>query len=278
MHYYEIREKNIPAWYELSLDNLCLIIHLPKTTLDQMKKFLTDETPIVKALGSRRNMRLLPFVSAVEEKWGFGSVIMTEAGIRPDWVQMKLILPLIGRPLREEKNDKIAVCNWPLAFSAAATLKLIFEVLVAFPAETTISSSQLTVIEGMNVAADLNGGAFSVLLSRRLIEWIRKQIGQGDWLNDEKTAKTMRDSFYFMFPPEDNGLFDSEFHVWVRRPKWLNLSVPGNACGLDPEDYSNPDSHNGYSLLPHNVDTPLQQLSILIGLAKIHELARYDGY
>ncbi len=44
----------------------------------------------------------------------------------------------------------------------------------------------------------------------------------------------------------------------------VNISVPGNACGLDLDiDNSMNYRDEGYNLIPHNVDTPLQQTTLL---------------
>lgn len=57
---------------------------------------------------------------------------------------------------------------------------------------------------------------------------------------------------------------------------WLNISCPGNACGLNPWHNA---VHNtgGYEFADHNVDTPFQQLTLLAGLAALHDRARKEG-
>ena len=65
------------------------------------------------------------------------------------------------------------------------------------------------------------------------------------------------------------------FGALYRKPKWLNLTVPGDACNLDPGGfYDDKDPACGYTLEPHNVDGSLQQLTFLAGLAHLHGLVR----
>lgn len=81
----------------------------------------------------------------------------------------------------------------------------------------------------------------------------------------------MRSAYELMFQKKTDRM--DRFSALCRQPKWLNLTIPGNACGLDPENYHDT-SKDGYELLPHNVDCSLQQLTFLAGLACLHDLVR----
>ena len=56
---------------------------------------------------------------------------------------------------------------------------------------------------------------------------------------------------------------------------WLNVDCPGDACGLHPSHGSVEESQ-GYEFSCHNVDTPQQQLTLLAGLAALHDKARRE--
>ena len=68
----------------------------------------------------------------------------------------------------------------------------------------------------------------------------------------------------------------NRFRVFMQQPKWIHLECPGDACGLDPAYHSQPSLDDGMELVDHNCDTPLQQLTLLVGLIKIDELARRE--
>jgi hypothetical protein len=54
---------------------------------------------------------------------------------------------------------------------------------------------------------------------------------------------------------------------------WLNVSCPGDACGLHPSN-GYIDGERGYEFSCHNVDQPIQQFMLLAALAALHDLAR----
>ena len=70
------------------------------------------------------------------------------------------------------------------------------------------------------------------------------------------------DNFYFRaFVNDENG--------------WLNVSCPGDACGIQPA-HSGTHRGLGYEFSCHNVDTPVQQITLLAGLAALHDRARKE--
>lgn len=58
---------------------------------------------------------------------------------------------------------------------------------------------------------------------------------------------------------------------------WLNITCPGNGCGLNPGSLGI-DPGRGYEFSSHNVDSPHQQLTLLAGLAALHERVDQELY
>ncbi len=58
----------------------------------------------------------------------------------------------------------------------------------------------------------------------------------------------------------------------------LNVSVPGNACGLNPSHGVLYDKKKteGYKFSCHNTDDPVQQISLIAGLAALCDKARRE--
>jgi hypothetical protein len=56
---------------------------------------------------------------------------------------------------------------------------------------------------------------------------------------------------------------------------WINISCPGDACDINPSN-GRVEKGLGYEFSSHNVDTPAQQLTLLVGLAALHDKARRE--
>ena len=116
------------------------------------------------------------------------------------------------------------------------------------------------------------GGSLHATVCPPLCVWLSQQEHDSDSL---EIVEAMKKVFWHMSSRPDPDSFDYvRFRAWMRQPKWINLDCPGNACGLDPDDYGNLSLERGYGLAPHNVDTPIQQLTLLSGLAALCQLAR----
>ena len=76
----------------------------------------------------------------------------------------------------------------------------------------------------------------------------------------------------------DGASRSERYGARIGHPKWIYLDVPGDACDLSPDNNSHNDMDQGYTLVPHNVDSGLQQLTFIVGLAKMHDLIRADGF
>ncbi len=54
------------------------------------------------------------------------------------------------------------------------------------------------------------------------------------------------------------------------------LNVPGDACDFSTVDWEHRHPDDGHKLSCHNLDSTLQQLSLLSGIAKMYDIARLD--
>lgn len=92
----------------------------------------------------------------------------------------------------------------------------------------------------------------------------------------EGVGRIMRSAYNAMVFAEAKERSLSCFSIDLLPSGVLFLNCPGNACGLgrpaDGELYPG----RGYELRSHNVDFLFQQLTLLMGLAAIHDLARAD--
>lgn len=137
--------------------------------------------------------------------------------------------------------------------------------------ETNSASPQLLSVETM-FKQDMHGSSLWGKYSVPLVNWLG---GLGRWKRTEllEMVRAMRIAYTHM---AGRVYSDIAFQAVVENNRgWLNVSCPGNACDL------NPDSHEwkhgeGYEFSSHNVDSPIQQLTLLAGLAALHDWARKE--
>ena len=74
-----------------------------------------------------------------------------------------------------------------------------------------------------------------------------------------------------------SGCRVDESSFWVRLKNGrLIMNCPGDACGIHPENWYE-ENDKGYEFNCHNVDSPMQQITLLAGLAALHDEARRAG-
>ena len=112
----------------------------------------------------------------------------------------------------------------------------------------------------------------SVSLSRALVPYLNQKE---DNSYHKRAGDIMMASFAYMMGKQEYSTID-RYEVWFRDNHWVNLTVPGDRCGLDPSGYYKSDQ--GYTIYPHNVDSVAQQLTLLMGIAAVHQEARELGF
>lgn len=250
-----------PAWYKLDSDK-------GTVTIDAHKKAV----PTSSSLDLERISRLQkllelpePFLHpSSDREWGFGPVLAQLENQNSDWITYKCLLP------HPKANGEI---DWDRLYSTAATLQLLFRHLKQTRPETNSAIPQMLVIDlFLRERGVLYGSSLEVNIEPALCGWINQNAGNDK--TEQIISRSMRESFKRMLGKLEE--FDHwYFSASLRDPKWIHLSCPGNACGLDPSDsyYHDHSLDQGYELLPHNTDNPWQQLTLLSGLSKIDKLA-----
>ncbi len=256
----------IPAWYELSLINHCTLgLKIHRTALAKIQEIKWDGAPGVQLIFDKFKLR--NFTPPKEGSCGFEGVFTPGKSEHTEWVAWECKLPRIKKIGDEESSfqDVMAIRSTLWLFSTALCL---------FEGDTGWRKPQLMVIEGICLPTDedrMATGALSVTLMPPVMPWLVKHEDQA---HIEPIVKAMREANDYMWPSSNcHGRFGALF----RKPKWLNLDVPGDACGLDPGNYYDESLERGYTLQPHNVDSSLQQLTFLAGLGRLHDLVRSES-
>jgi hypothetical protein len=249
--------ETIPVWYEIgATDHTKLQISIHPDAACHILSGRLEKSPRVSDT-LKENKKFISFIPPTHEKWGFGEILHASFNLRRmEWLTFDCPLPT-----RDEDT------TWAVRH----TLDLLFSYLSIFEDITDSSEPQLLVIEGMAIKADLHGGALGASVTPALASWIAA-LPQNQDLTEISTA--MYDAHAHMFPATKRSrLYKHEFQAnsWSNK---LYLRVCGNACDLGTDGSSRYEPGYGYCMSPHNVDSGLQQLSLLMGLAKTHDLAR----
>lgn len=265
-----IKRKDVPAWYELGTSEDCtqLIIKIhEKAMAFSLKGRITRKSPIVQ--GFQEQFRIPAFIEPTKENWGFGERMVLQKS-EDGWSSYTCQLPVI---LKGPEATKTRIEE---ALSLSATLCVLFLGLMLLEEETDCNLPQLITIDNLCVDIGMHGGSFSVGLSPALCSWIHQKPNN---YQPEEMVSAMITANEYMWPDTDSNIIHKySFRAECRQPKWIHLTCPGDACGLDPEFAAEESLERGYRLLPHNIDSSLQQFTLLIGIATLYQLARKQGF
>lgn len=253
--------RDVPAWYKLDANKGNLSLSINKQTLPQIKEQLNRVAQKYQDHLSLNH----PFTPpSSDREWGFGPVLSEqEDKENSGWLIYTCSLPAY------KKAEGI---DWDSLYETSATLEVLFRNLLIAENQTDSLSPQMIEINLITGKKSSYGGTLSAIVRPALAKWLNINV---DTKKGPVIAQVMKDAYFRMFDT-DKELFDHNFRVSIRDPKWINITCPGNACGLDQEFPASSGLDVGYELQPHNVDGPVQQLTLLSGLAKLDNLAHLD--
>lgn len=282
----------IPCWYELSWREIefAIVLRVHKDFIASQQNPVPFEAPIVQAL--TEYCRLKFFNGDLNGSFGFENVL--RRGERDDFVEFSAEIPRIkkqgkkcdycGGEGKDELLDgeclfchgtgKEIVYDNYLSYAIAASLCVFFH-LAALPPDkdTSCQASQLLTVNTI-IQGDMNGCSMGGDFSVPLRNWLGS-LWNGSDVRIPEMVGAMEAAYAKMFVDldiVDQYYFGSYVH---NREGWLNVSCPGNACGLNP---ASPSSwgERGYEFASHNLDSVGQQLTLLVGLAALHDKARKE--
>lgn len=256
--------QDVPAWYTLSLEGMDICVKIHKAVFDSVKHRFNQSFPAIASL-EKEVGRL--FIPPANPAWGFGRVFKWATCDMPGWV--KLLAPLPA--------GKDGYPDHGALYAISASFSILFLVLETVAKPTGAYFFQMLYISGMRCNKGIYGGSISASVSPALCKWINAIPCERDEFEITEPRDTMVRVEKHLW---NNGRDEGEFFFfnarsWVRKPKFIFLDCSGNACGLGRSlsDEYEQSLDVGYSLEPHNTDTPCQQMTLLAGLAKIYQMA-----
>lgn len=252
-----IKHFNRPEWHYLETDGTHIDIVIDREVFLKMVAELKSDAPIIVSspalkLGST-------FVMPKENaNWGFGERLIFIDNSQ-NWLRYRIhLVKIIGDPNRSK-----------IATEIQCSLNLIFTLLYLFGNESKRNTQQIGEIQGFSTVEEFGHSAFAAMfspLATKLFFANPKKV-----LADIRPA--MKDAYEIMYPLDR---INDSYSLRVSSDNGYPLFVvPGNCACLGVScPPSQPDLDDGFEMSPHNFDTVLQQLTMLVGIAKLWQNLR----
>jgi len=287
----ELLKRDVPCWYRISNTSEKLLTILVHREIVDTLMVPTEESPMIHDF---REMLGLEdkFFGGFQEQFGFGGIIKVEEKESDPFLHLEVPLPLfrvetqkpcefcggsgmIYFPLFKESYpcghcedaEKEHHFDWKAAYQVSASLCVLFQLLSSLKEETSARIPQLLTVETI-VKPGLHGSSLGGRYSKTLVQWM---TNLGVRVSIPEMERAMFNAYKYMNGGKFGHIGEHEFRANVYyKNGWLNVSIPGNACDLNPE-YGGPGPDRGYKYDSHNVDSPVQQLTLLAGLAALSD-------
>jgi len=164
--------------------------------------------------------------------------------------------------------------HWPCSL----TIHILCRTLsVPFEESFSENKTQQLVLDTVNKHSSFDGHAVCGDLSTSVTDWLGRyatDIGSSQ-IRMHPDVVTSMNEVYLSLNHEDSDSWVRECGGSIRDTGHFTLSCPGNSCDLSVYPDQRLDSILGYvNLECHNLDTAVQQLMLLAGIAKICDLVR----
>lgn len=289
-----IRE-NVPCWYELSWREKepAIILRVHQDFIDSIPAVTSENFMVASFMKSFKFQR---FSGDWQEKFGFDDGVFEYQGKQENgFLEYAISIPRIKiiteKPCKEcngtgkdlhwqerfQEEIKCHHCsgsgfeldyNWPLARAVSASFTIFF-ILSRYPEiETSAPFPQLMAIDTMTGTDMWHSGSLGGEFSIPMTQWLASHENDNETIL--KIVEAEKIAYCRMFEGDD-GRYG--FRANIRQGGGLSIDCPGDACGIHPDSWGI-EKGRGYKFSCHNVDTAAQQLTLLAGLAALHDHVR----
>lgn len=147
-----------------------------------------------------------------------------------------------------------------------ATLALLFNVLYLFEGESSSNISQSIVMDGFMQGVGGGEAGLSAIITPSTAKWIAEHEDHLAQVRDD-----MMTANHYMWSKSklDPFWFKAEY----KKGRGLGLCVNSGARNLTYGGNSDLKDNRGYEMHPHNIDSPLDQFTLLVGLCSLCQRA-----
>jgi hypothetical protein len=291
-----ITRDSIPCWYELSWQE-----KEPAIILRVHQDFVESAPPIKQdapiAIGLKKDFGFKKFTGSLNENFGFDDALEILSP-KDEFTEFLIKIPEIKKVTQKKcrscggtgkdefrAGEKCLTCDgkgreFDFDFEKAETISAsltVFFLLAMHPEKETSSPVPQLLTVQTTINRDIGGASLWGEYTLHLRKWLAS-LWQGGQTPILEMSRAMQTAYTKMFGPSDY-IKDYAFRASVDYEwGWLNVDCPGDACGLNPGHDAEYDMKHGggYKFTCHNVDNTGQQLTLLAGLAALHDLARKE--
>ena len=242
--------KGKPAWYELGLskDGQAIQIGVHRLALQVLRNEPWGTAPLV----TDALKEGLTFTEPYEGNCGFNDSFKLIASNHPDWIVWEFALPKIHT---DEYNAIYALRLTIYAFLSVGLRDIV--------SDTGWPENQLINVLAFETVSNRRGsGGLGARLHETVIDWVAKKSNHVHFLG---IAKAMERAYFSI---AENLGRHGRFHVSFDN-SWFTMIVSGDASYINGEVFD-----DECEIGPHNVDSVVQQISLLYGLAALHDSIR----
>jgi hypothetical protein len=279
---YEMTKRDVPCWYEISWKNdiksLELKIH---PDFIQNSRYKLGKDFLIEVLKKRFNLG--EFGTDFSGDIGFGKIFKNAGRDENGLIIFQAEIPKVGdvtdKKSELHKNNKELHCwncygtgkefktDWSIVRNFSASLTILTGYLTQPGNKTSANFPQLLTLK-TKTDYDQNGGSLWGVISLNLHNYIKSLDASS--LNEICTS-AMADCYQKMFIK--TSFFRHYFSTEKLKNGGLALDCHGDRSGTFPDTgWSN--TSEGYEFTYHNVDSPMQQIALITGLAALHDAAR----
>lgn len=161
---------------------------------------------------------------------------------------------------------------WDQVTEVSKSVSLLSDRLLGFvTGDTKTTSKKLQVMAPFTGVTETYfpiSGYFSPIF----VKWLKSKRGYRSDPGDS-VASAMISVWKVMEAVKGDDLYpydERQFWWETHESGWLNISCPGDACGIHPgTSYVDPKRDNGYDFSCHNMDNPMQQMVLMAALAQL---------
>lgn len=264
-----LKYENSPRWFALSFKGgkrPAIRITVWKNCVDQLTKVLAAHRGVPETIAS---WGLESWECGEREGFGFDRVVCPK-GLQDGYL-------VLEAALSREKVVATAV-SMQYLLNTLQHLPMFCKEILATEFTPDYTRRQLMTLEcallrNMNLSAAPLGGVVAPIFT----DWVESISARGRLLEVEEAMWLTWNALseYGVGKEKGPNPFPS-FSSRVGEKGSFFISCIGNACDVGTYEWWESESGEGHELACHNLDSPLQQLSLLAGLAKMHDLARRD--